>query len=100
MDDLHAGIGPSESGEKLAHAIELELPCLVGNERRALVVDARHEPIERGIAPARRQPPALPGVHALSWITTHNQFGKPPAEPGAAGLHSCILVRRDSRSKK
>ena len=48
VDDLHAGVGLAEAGEELAHAIELELSRLVGDERGALVVDAGHEPIERG----------------------------------------------------
>ena len=50
VDDLHAGVGLAEPRQQLPHAVELELPLLVGNERRALVVDAAHEPIERGLA--------------------------------------------------
>jgi len=34
VDDLHPGIGLTEAGEKLARAIELELPRLVGDETR------------------------------------------------------------------
>jgi hypothetical protein len=34
----------------LPHAVELELPLLIRNERRSLVVDASLEPIERILA--------------------------------------------------
>ena len=50
VDDLQAGIRLAEPREQLPHAVELELPLLIRHERRALVVDAAEEPIERGLA--------------------------------------------------
>src|SRR4051812_44125676 len=48
VDDLHPGIGLTKPSEKLARAIELELPRLIRYERRSLEIDAAHQPIERG----------------------------------------------------
>ena len=91
------GVRLAEPRQELPHAVELELPLVIRNERRPLEIDPAHEPIERSLA--GRVMPRRSRLDRSFW-KTGSQRGVHQVQPSGSSSESMpsSSIGRDSIS--